>query len=174
MNYVVCLVYINYLFRAGISRAGAPLEYLIVLRSTFTSCSRTQQWNLPYCKANTTCTSQPANARLSTSAEPSTSSSRRAPHLTATSYAIFIYIGKCNWAYIISEALEFARWLIINLRIMILAGRPVAWVRGGPYAKLWGGPQTLLSCPMLCYHRRSVTQNIGFVFGGGDTTINGA
>ena len=51
-----------------------------------------RQWNLPYCKANTTHTSLPANARLSTSATQSTSTSRRTAHLAATSYAIFIHI----------------------------------------------------------------------------------
>ena len=38
--------------------------------------------------------------------------------------------------------------------------RPVAWVGGGARTRnCERGGQTLLSFPMLCYHRRSVTQN---------------
>ena len=55
-----------------------------------------RQWNLPYCKANTTRTSLPANARRSTSAAQSTSSSRHIAHLAAISYAILIHIRVDN------------------------------------------------------------------------------
>ena len=53
--------------------------------------------------------------------------------------------------------------------LKVFITRPVAWVGGGTRTRNCEGGKTLLSFPMLCYHRRSVTQ-IFFCFffvGGG-------